>query len=280
MFAERGQVIVPGFGRFAIGRGHSFADLPAKLFVKVRAGAVERIVASDADGTRIAQIWPPYATAVLIRGSRYFVATAVTVAEDNAARALLTKEHPEGAADHGLLFCLYETVGAGDRNLIGVSQLGEYYHTRPSGRDAFSRPMNGAGFRSLGRGAEIKSIPIASAKRFALTEDRQDNGLGRLLGRQTLKVARNYRWPSARVVEVIRYQRARRYLQICCQSERDFLTRSGYVPVPLAEWIRNGQIIARIAAIPAHRTVAGYYYADLTDADRPGFVARVRAQIG
>jgi hypothetical protein len=139
--------------------------------------------------------------------------------------------------------------------------------------------MNGPRFRQLRQGAEIKAIPIASVKRFAIAEHRQGDGLGGILGRHAKMVARNYRWPSARVLEVLRYQHARRFLAICCETKRDFLTCSGYVPVPRAEWIRNGQIIISSAAIPAYRTVPGYYYADLTDTDRPRFVTDARAEI-
>lgn len=280
MFEERGQVRVPGYGTFAIGRGHSFADLPAVLVLKLRGDTITQILAADQSGRRIARIWPPYHSQTSFRGQRFVVATAVTAAEDMAARALLAQIHPEGAAAHGLLICLYALGDDDDRELVGVAQVGEYYHTRPCGRDVVSGRAIGPGFHRLGRGAEIKAIPIASAKRFVITQHRQGEGLGRLLGRQSLKVARDHRWPSARVVEVVRRQNARSFLAICYRSERDFLTRSGYVPVPPAKWTRNGQIIMRVAAIPAHQLVAGYYYADLTDAARPRFVARAVAQIG
>ena len=282
MFATRGFVRHPTLGprSFPIGRGHSFADLPDFLVAEVGAkGAIERISTANRTGERISQIWPPYQTVVLYKEERFVIATAVTEAEDLAARALLANVHPERAAAHGLLVCLYALAANGVRDLVGVAQIGEYYHARPCGREAFSRRMNGPRFRQLRQGEEIKAIPIASAKRFAIAEHRQGEGLGGILGRQAKKVARNYRWPSARVLEVLRYQRARNFLAICCETKRDFLTRSGYVPVPRSEWIRNGQIFISSAAIPAYRTVPGYYYADLTETDRPRFVADARAEI-
>lgn len=282
MFAMRGFVRHSSLGPrpFPIGRGHSFADLPDFLVAELGAkGAIKRILIADRTGIRVSQIWPPYKTLVSYKKERFVIATAVTEAEDLAARAFLANVHPERAAAHGLLVCLYALEVDSARNLVGVAQIGEYYHARPCGRDAFSRRMHGPCFRQLRQGEEIKAIPIASAKRFAISEHRQGEGLGRILGRQAKKVARNYRWPSASVLEVLRYQRARSFLAICRETKRDFLTRSGYVPVPRVEWICNGQIFISSAAIPVHRIVPGYYYADLTETDRPQFVADARAEI-
>ncbi|HEX8062096.1 MAG TPA: hypothetical protein VF535_02670 [Allosphingosinicella sp.] len=222
----------------------------------------------------MAKLWPRYSVSITHDGVPYCVEVAVGDAEISAARRLLARSHPQRDARHGMLICLYELDEEGSRSLAGVAQIGEYFHTHFRGRAVFGRPMLGAGYAAMGLGDVVKSIPIAAAKRFAIRARRQGRGLGDILARHALIVARNYRWPPARVVEVSRRMSARKLHAACCGRAEDFLSRSGYVPVPLSAWLRDGVLNQGIAIELTDRTVPGYYYADLSDAPRPESIRR------
>ena len=274
-FATVRRVRVPGFAGspFIVAYGHSFTRPPAVLALQLRGPAVERIVAIDRATGRIARLWPTYARSVRRGGELLRVAVAASDAEIALTRALLQAVHGEGAARDGMLIGLY-SVTDGER-LIGAAQLGEYYHTHFPGRAAFGRRMLGGGYDNLGRGEVIRRIPLSAAKRFAVLPARQGEGLGDLLAREVRRVARNYRWPPARVVEVSRYMPAGSLRALCCEETEDFLSRSGYTPVPPRDWMHHGRFDPRLAVEPAARTVPGYYYADLTGLARPSFFARL-----
>jgi hypothetical protein len=239
-------------------------------------GAVRRVFAIDETGDRIAQIWPPYSMTLVRRREEILVQTAVTDVEIRAARRFLDQNHEHGAARHGMLLCLY-SVDDEERSLYGVAQIGEYYHTHFPGRAVFGRRIFGRGYSQLGRGEVIKGLPLAAAKRFAISSAQRGRNLGAVLARQTLIVARDYRWPSARVVEVSRHLSEKAYFNICAGQREDFLTRSGYVPAPPNRWLNHGRLDRTQRGKLTDDPIAGYYYADLSEDPRPRALERALA---
>jgi hypothetical protein len=275
-FETRGRLRIPGLAGspFAIATGGSYTRPPTDLLVQIKAGLPVAIFALEPVSGRIAKLWPRYSKTIAHGGRQFQAIAAVSAAEVNAACALLARAHPQGASRHGMLISLYEEFADGSRALVGVTQLGEYFHTHFPGRAQFGRPILGKGYAAITRGDVVKSIPITAAKRFALRKKDRGNGLGEILAREALLVAGNYRWPPAGVVEVSRHMAARKFFDTCCGTSRDFLSRSGYVPVPLAKWLRHGTLNHRIAVELTDRPVPGYYYADVRSAKRPVSIKR------
>lgn len=275
-FETRGRLRIPGLAGspFEIATGGSYTRPPSDLLVQIKAGLPVAIFALEYASGRIAKLWPRYSKAIEHDGRSFRVMAALSAAEVSAACALLARAHPQGASRHGMLISLYEEFTDGSRALVGVTQLGEYFHTHFPGRAQFGRPILGKGYAAITRGDVVKSIPITAAKRFALRKKDRCNGLGEILAREALVVAGNYRWPPAGVVEVSRHMAARKFFDTCCGTSRDFLSRSGYVPVPLAKWLRHGILNHRIAVELTDRPVPGYYYADVRSAERPASIKR------
>lgn len=271
---NRQMKLAPGEPSLRLAYGHSMAQPPAELLVQRGSGDQQRVLAVNESGSQIAQLWPPYAATVIRRREQILFKTAVTDGEIGAARALLEAVHDQGAAKHGMFLCLYSVSPDHCRSLLGVAQIGEYYHTHFPGRASFGTRILGRNYDHFSRGEVIKRIPLAAAKRFAIHPDEQGRRLGQLLAAHTLKVARDYRWPSARVVEVSRYMPEDQYFELCGESRRDFLTRSGYVPVPLNRWGVRGGLHGHRTQKLSSRRIAGYYYADLSDKPRTRSIER------
>ncbi len=270
-FETRGRLRVTGLAGspFEIAAGSSFSWPPTDLLVELNADQPIAIFAYERVAGRIAKLWPRYSETIAHAGRQFQAIAAVSAVEINAACALLAKNHPHGASQHGMLISLYEEFADGSRDLAGVTQLGEYFHTHFPGRAQFGRRILGKEYAAIKRGDVVKSIPIAAAKRFALRKEDRGNRLGEVLAREALLVARNYRWPPASVVEVSRYMTERKFFDICCNTSRDFLSGAGYLPVPLERWLRHGALNHSIAAKLTDRIVPGYYYADVRGAKRP-----------
>jgi hypothetical protein len=253
--------------------GNSLGCKPVELRILHLSGLPSvRVIATDPARDWWAQIWPAFSRRLLHNGECFEMWAAVSNADVRAAQALLNTFHPGRSALSGMLLCM-RSIAERDRGLdrlIGVAQIGEYTHTTFPQRAIFGRRLC-RGFDTLSRVDAIRAIPIAAGKRFAVHEDRRGEGLGEVLATQVLDVAANYRWPPARVVEVSRWIGQDEFYGICCAGQEDFLTRSGYVPVQPAMWMRR-KVNATAPNALTVRRIPGYYYADVSQRSRPEII--------
>ncbi len=278
-YADNRRVRLPQVQRapLELARGNALGYKPFELrILHASSSAGLRVIAADPVRDWWAQIWPAFSCELLHNGERLEMWAAVNNCDVRAAQALLNTFHPSFSASRGMLLCM-RSIAERDRGidrLIGVAQIGEYNHTTFPQRTIFGRKLC-KGYDLLSRGEAIKAIPIAAGKRFAVHEDRRGEGLGEALAAQVLDVAANYRWPPARVVEVSRWMDEGEFYGICCAGQQDFLTRSGYVPVQPAIWMR-GKVNATAPNALTVRRIPGYYYADVSHRSRPAIIQKAQ----
>jgi hypothetical protein len=253
-----------------LSRGHAFARKPASLFwEESKEGTVRWIVGIDQLQERAAYLLSGYDVHMSRRGERFRLWCPTSAADRRAAMKLLEVEHPRRASPTGMLLCLrsLDEFESGNASLVGAALIGEIFHTNLVERDAFAPPILGHDWLarvrngSLGRDDVVHGLHLTCGKRFAIRKDRVGQKLGDLLALHTGIAAATHRWPPADFIEICRYMPERDFFTVCYHKRRDFLTRSGYVPVPSWRWSNHQETANGRSSIAASsRPILGYYY--------------------
>lgn len=153
--------------------------------------------------------------------------------------------------------------------MVACAVLGSLYHGKPGGRkelarrEGFDRLV--AHWEETSRGDIVDTLRIAWASRFAIDAPYRRIGLGTLLARNLLQVARFNRLPSADFLEVITTHAVGASAHQ--DPEHDFLIKAGYLRLP-QEWPSRPQLVIDKSTGKRRDLVRAkkfYYYARLTD---------------
>ena len=270
-FADRAHIRLPTHpvATVAIARGHSLAHKPSYLYWEQSiAREVVSIVGLDKSRTRAAILFPAYDRNTKHNGVVYRVWCPTITQEIRDARRLLEHEHPEGVNNAGTLVCIGAAQGRTNSRIIGVALIGEILHTNLLERHVFAEPVLGSSWLSrvkdgkLSRGEIIRRLHLTAGKRFVIRKECRGRGLGTVLAKHVAVVAAAFRWPPADVIEVSRRMPERDLYALCGRQQRDFLTCSGYVPLPSWRWsARQGKTRdERTTIATSSRIIPGYYY--------------------
>jgi GNAT superfamily N-acetyltransferase len=158
--------------------------------------------------------------------------------------------------------------------MVACAVLDSLYHGKPGGRkelaarEGFDHLV--AHWDETSRADIVKTLRVAWASRFAVDAPYRKIGLGTLLAKKLLHVARFNRLPSADFLEVITTHAAKPGAHQ--DPEHDFLVKAGYIRLA-REWPSRAQLVIDKSTGDRHDYVRAkkfYYYAKLTDGNFKG----------
>jgi hypothetical protein len=200
-------------------------------------------------GNEIVQLYPRYeARKTLIFQGRKMILKFYPVqkaTEWNEGQKILRKSHYMMGVNKGMmLVCRFERTsdekfflecsGAKKNTtrvgkIVGCAVIDSLYYGNPIGREEFAIDQLGKNWRTrFSRSEAVKLLQLGWVSRFALKQEYIKAGIGKLLARQVIRVAKGHRLPVTKKIEVIRTVTKQRASQLLSGNQKDFLIRAGF----------------------------------------------------